>query len=243
MTLQEFSDEFDIQYDSIAGKSNTGIDAYEKSVYLTRAQLELVKNYYDPNSNRKQKGFEGSEKRRVDLKSLILTHKESTFTISGLGITNDSKFFKIPNNVMFIVYEQLDVKRSNCSNVFKVLVTPVTHDEISYQLNNPFKNPSKTKAWRLDSASVNKEVEIIYPGDIENYTCRYIKYPKPIILEDLEVFAPNDNLSIDGLYQPTPCELDIEIHPEILNRAVELALGDYSPQTLESKMTLDTRNE
>jgi hypothetical protein len=29
---------------------------------LTKAQLEIVKNYYDPLSNRKQKGFESSEK-------------------------------------------------------------------------------------------------------------------------------------------------------------------------------------
>ena len=71
MTVQEFSNQFDILYNAIATQSAPGIDSYEKSVYLTKAQLEIIKNYYDPASNRKQKGFEGSEKRRVDLKNLI----------------------------------------------------------------------------------------------------------------------------------------------------------------------------
>lgn len=69
MTTTEFNDEFDIHYNSIAGQSAPNIDAYEKSVYLTKAQLELVKNYYDPTSNRKIRGFEASEKEEWILKN------------------------------------------------------------------------------------------------------------------------------------------------------------------------------
>jgi hypothetical protein len=39
------------------------------------------------------------------------------------------------------------------------------------------------------------------------------------------------------------CELSESLHREILDRAVEIALRDYKPQGLESKITLDQRNE
>ena len=75
MTVEELNNEFDIHYNSIAGQSSPNLDLYEKSIFFTKAQLELVKNYYDPQSNRKQKGFEASEKRRTDLKELIKNYK------------------------------------------------------------------------------------------------------------------------------------------------------------------------
>ena len=44
MTVSEFSNEFDVYYNSIATNAAPSIDLYEKSVYLTKAQLEIVKN-------------------------------------------------------------------------------------------------------------------------------------------------------------------------------------------------------
>jgi len=44
MTTKEFSNEFDILYNSIATNAAPGIDLYEKSVFLTKAQDELIKN-------------------------------------------------------------------------------------------------------------------------------------------------------------------------------------------------------
>ena len=58
MTTTEFKNEFNIHYNAIATQSAPSIDDYELSVYLTKAQLEVIKNYYDPASNRKLKGFE-----------------------------------------------------------------------------------------------------------------------------------------------------------------------------------------
>ena len=37
MTIQEFSSEFDVQYNNIASNAAPGLDEYEKSVLLTRA--------------------------------------------------------------------------------------------------------------------------------------------------------------------------------------------------------------
>lgn len=37
MTLQEFSDEFDVLYNNIMSNQAPGLDEYEKSVFLTKA--------------------------------------------------------------------------------------------------------------------------------------------------------------------------------------------------------------
>lgn len=243
MTLLEFSDQFDILFDSIAGKSAPGFDAYEKSVYLTKAQLEIVKNHYDPTSNAKQKGFENTEKRRVDIKELVKTHKTKT-TVRGEGISELSSFVVIPNDTFLIVFEKVVVSREDCPDK-SVMVIPTTHDEFNYHMQNPFKRASKDRAMRLDVSSMDgvKVVEIVYPIKDFTYINRYIKYPNPIILKDLNIEFPNDNLTLDSQSAQSECELDQELHPEILNRAVQLAVADYKTSELEAKIATGARDE
>ena len=244
MTVEELNNEFDIHYNSIAGQSSPNLDLYEKSIFFTKAQLELVKDYYDPQSNRKQKGFEASEKRRTDLKELIKNYKSSTFFSDNNAIDSNSKFFNIPNDVFLITNEKGIIKDTGCFEGKSLNIKPMTQDEYNIQIDNPFKKPNEKVAWRLDFSKINnnKVVEIVTPYKIE-YNLRYIKYPKPIILGDLDILFPSENLSIDGQTSPSTCELDIEIHKEIVDRAVELALRDYKPSGLESKTQLDQRNE
>lgn len=244
MTVKELSDEFDIHYNNIAGQSNPNIDVYEKSVYLTKAQLEIIKNYYDALSNRKQKGFEGSEKRRRDLNQIVKPYRTSS-TVTGLGIDKNSKFFVIPDETFLIVTEKLYNATATCESDQNIEVKPVLHDEYNTDIKNPFRNPSNNKAWRLDISNINdqKVVEIVTPVTGSEYQMRYIKYPKPIILANLNTTYPGETLSIDGEVTASTSELNESIHREIIDRAVELALLDYKPQNLQGKVQLDARNE
>ena len=244
MSIEELNNEFDIHYNSIAGQSSPNLDLYEKSIFFTKAQLELVKDYYDPQSNRKQKGFEASEKRRTDLKELIKNYKSLIYFSDDNAIDSNSKFFNIPNDVFIITNEKGIIKDTGCFEGKSLNIKPMTQDEYNIQIDNPFKRPNEKVAWRLDFSKINnnKVVEIVTPYKIE-YNLRYIKYPKPIILGDLDILFPSENLSIDGQTSPSTCELDIEIHKEIVDRAVELALRDYKPSGLESKIQIDQRNE
>ena len=248
MTSLELDNEFNIHFNSIAGQSAPNLDAYEKSVFLTKAQLEIVKNYYDPQSNRKQKGFEASEKRRQDLKELIKNYIDNSAFDDESKIHINSKFYNLPEDLFLIINEQVKITSEDCFNNTVINVKPITHDEFNIQNKNPFKTPDSSIAWRLDFSRIddNKVVEIISPYNITGsleYRLRYLKYPNPIILKDLSVEFPGENLSIDGITDETNCELNEEIQREILDRAVELALRDYKPQNLESKIQLDTRNE
>lgn len=244
MNVSEFKNEFKISYDSIATSSAPNIDDYELSVYLTKAQLELVKGYYNENGNKYKEGFEGSEKRRSDLKELITSYSNDSYFTSSKAIHSDSKFFKIPNDVFLIISESLEILNEGCDKGKSIKIKPITHDEFSDQILNPFKRPNKDVAWRLDLSKIdsNSVVEIVSKFNVK-YQLRYIKYPRPIILTDLNVFYPNDHLSIDGITSVSECELNQSIHREIIDRAVELALRDYKPSGLESKIQLDQRNE
>ena len=244
MTLSEFKNEFQISYNNIATNSAPNIDDYELSVYLTKAQLELIKDYYNPNGNKYKEGFESSEKRRIDLKELIVSYTNNNYFTSSKAIHKNSKFFNIPNDVFLIINENVEILNKGCDNERVSNVKPVTHDEFSKQIFNPFKRPNKYISWRLDYSKIDSKnvVEIISEFDII-YKLRYIKYPKPIIITDLNLFYPDDNLSIDGYTNALDCELNKEIHREIIDRAVELALRDYKPSGLESKIQIDQRNE
>lgn len=247
MTVTEFSNEFDIAYNSIATNAAPGIDMYEKSVYLSKAQLELVKNYFNPKGNKYQSGFENDSKRRNDLSELIKNYSSSSTISPTTGISEESQFFTIPKNTFLIIQESAQVSSTNvCIDGSYIDVRPRTHDEFNVLIKNPFKRPNKDIIWRMDysiQSGANKNVELISPYTIINYKMRYLQTPEPIVLVDLDTEFEGEGLSIDGIKTVQTCKLNESMHREILDRAVELALVDYKPTNAQLKTQVDLRNE
>lgn len=269
MTVEEISNEFDIQYDNISTNSAPGLDLYEKSVYLTRAQLELVKSHFNPLGNKYKKGFENSSKRKVDLEELVKNYNsEDKYLNHNNSISDNSQFFTIPKNVFLIIQEQVvsyDTKlcgnssfaNSNIDNNKPIWfdwknldIKPISHDQYNELKSNPFQKPDEKIVWRInynyaEPTATFKHIELISPYSLNVYRLRYVEFPKPIILTDLNKgdFI-GQNLSIDGETNENTCLLNQEIHREIIDRAVELALVDYKPeQSLQLKTQMNTRNE
>jgi hypothetical protein len=249
MTTKEFSNEFDIHYNSIASNQAPGLDLYEKSVFLTKAQLEIVKNYANGLGNKYQAGFENTSKRRADLKELIFSHASTTrIDNNANAVDPKSVFFLIPKDVFLIVQESAKLISTNsCINGTYANVVPKTHDEYNIQKDNPFKKPNKKIVWRLDFHTLNtgnSNVELLTSEQsISEYKVRYLKYPEPIILTNLDDAFSGEGLSIDGKTNEQTCKLSENIHREILDRAIEIALADYKPETLQVKLPLNQRNE
>ena len=86
MTILEFSDQFDVLYNNITSNQAPGLNEYEKSLFLTKAEKEIVKNYFSPNSvgNTLKQGFDDSAKRQADFSVLMKTSK-CTF-VSDFGV-------------------------------------------------------------------------------------------------------------------------------------------------------------
>lgn len=225
MTVDEFSNELDI----LLNKSNIELDEYEKSLLLTQAQLDLVNKYVTQD-------FESNSKVRTDLQELIKNYASEDIISSSNGISSDSKFFKLPADVLVIIQEQCTITSTDdCLNNSTIPVVPKTHDEYNKQIKNPFKKPDSSLVWRLDFHKQNfidSNVELISPYTISKYTVRYISYPEPIVLTNLSNSVSGEGLSIDGVSTFQTSKLNESIHKEILNRANELAMSSYRENNL-----------
>lgn len=227
MTIPEFSNAFDVLYNSYSSQAPFGVqssrelDEFEKSVFLTKAQEEVVINLYN-GKNLYNDSFESTEEIRRYLDGLV---KTKVYTVDerteGPKVSENSIFYKLPPDLLFITMEQVSLEddRLGCYKGTYVSVYPVTQDEYGKIKNNPFRGPTKYKAIRLDSGE--STVELISKYEIGSYLIRYLSKPKPIILEDL-----GEGLSIDNEHNRSEkCELSPLLHDTILQRAVRLALS------------------
>ena len=225
MTTQEFSNEFDTLLNSYSTTPPYGdenrlditLDEYEKSVFLTKAQEEIVVELY-AGKNQFGESFERTEEIRRYLSDLIKTVVLSDKLTGHVGLSKTSMFFELPEDVWFITYESATLKdeRLGCLDGEEATIVPVTQDEYYRVAKNPFRGPSKGRAVRLDIG--DGVIEIISDYNIDKYLVRYLSRPKPIVLVDL------GELSVNGIKVRTECELNPVIHRAILERAVRLAI-------------------
>lgn len=217
MDVQELSSLFDTLLQPYIAKDNFGeqntlaFDEYEKSIFLTKAQEQIVLELYQE--------LEQSEENRKYLSNLIKTGNyipigEQDETL----INNTFKSYKveIEDSVLFMIYEQCTLSNeNNCINGRIVSVVPTIHDDLDKVLKNPFKSPNSRKVIRLD---FDNKIELISKYNISNYKVRYLKKPNPIILVTLE------DLNIDKKQEVSNGETNPILHERIVQRAVQLAV-------------------
>ena len=236
MTTKEFSNQFDTLVDSYRRfkdfdrqqiLDSIEFDEYEKSVYLTMAQDELVVNFYN-GKNIYGEAFEDTEEMRRYLDVLVKTSKPNEVIAdesgSGsddgyVGVSSNSVFYELPSDILFIVYEQAKLSDSGvgCYNGSLINVQPALHDEYNRIRKNPFRGPTRYRILRLDAGQ--SVVELVSKYSFTDYMIRYIAKPSPIILEDI---AP---LSIRDEHKEQDCHLNSILHDIILKRAVQMALA------------------
>lgn len=144
MNVREFSDEFDVLYNNITSNQAPGLNEYEKSVFLTKAQYDVLKSYFDPAGNKFQQGFDGSKKRQADFTNLIKTK-----SLVELSISPEEKFdrrsrcYSMPNDLFLPINEK-------CNNdTLNFVVTPISYQEYDSLMLKPYQYPVKRQVWRL----------------------------------------------------------------------------------------------
>ena len=271
MTAQEFSSEFDLLYNNISSNQAPGFTEYEKSVFLTKAQDEIIKNYFTnvQGGNKYQQGIEDSEKRYADFSALLNAAELSAETTGVTPFDERGKIFKLPDGttpsdnpkpkVMIVITETFKTKKeaNAVTDLDSYQVVPLRFDEYIRLMFKPSSDPLKKQVWKLmgNSELGNGSIEIVpHWKDKNNATnklvLKYIRKPYPIILEDLS----SQGFTIEG-YKGTGgsttgtavsgkacCELAEELHPEILQRAVELAKVFYQGEPT-SIVTAGQRSE
>lgn len=178
MSTEEFSDQFDVLYNNITSNQAPGLNEYEKSVFLTKAQDEIIKNYFSPKGNPKQDGFDDSPKRQADFSSIIET---ATLQIGDSTSRFDQRsiVYRMPSNLFISLNEQLMVNNTPFT------IVPVSYQEYDRLMSKPYKYPPKHMAWRLITknavvSSSPSTAEGMYNGQ---YRLRTVsEYGKPIRL-------------------------------------------------------------
>ena len=176
MTIVEFSNEFDVLYNNITSNQAPGLDEYEKSVFLTQAQEDIVRCYFDPKSNKVQEGFDGSQKRQYDFSSLIKTTELKNVTDIMEYEKNNTNFnlpsffdvksvsFLSPNNLFLTINESIIDTKTN----ERFLVNPITYNEYFRLKTKPYGMPLKRQAWRLITNDANRLARTGYYVDTKN---------------------------------------------------------------------------
>lgn len=230
MTVEELYSEFNLFYNNIASNQAPGLDNYEISVYLTKAQETLVDALYLE--------FEHSENTRRKLANLVKTKKLSAIitTSDNMLYPEYTTVYSEPSDCRNIVNEQLRMAKNadKCIRGKVIDLQPVLHDEVDSIIENPFRFNYK-RGLRLDASYNNQKVIEILTKDkhIDYYQIRYIQNPLPIILTNsLNSNLPEDaGMQINGVIfsynNSSNGSLIPELHRQLIEYAAKMAYQDY----------------
>lgn len=227
MTALEMKNEFLIGYDKVTSFAAPGFTNEEISLFLSEAQEQLVKNRYHGKGNKYQEGFEETEKRVKDL-SKIIRQINATVSADQSDILNSNGLiFELPENYWLTVGEWV-ITSDNCGAEKTITRKPL--NQYFAELKDPFKKPSNTDIWRVDSTPLNGVLrhELITNGTytINEYKLRYIK-----TLTDI---------NIDGNINS---ELHPMVHREIVKLAVTIALENQQEPRSQTQAQLGSQVE
>lgn len=155
MTTTEFSNQFDLLFNNISSNQAPGLNEYEKSVFLTKAQDEIVKNYFqaESNGNTIKKGFDDTAIRQMDFSDLImsktLTEEQEEPDVDPRAlvykISKDDRVYIIINESLYLMVNQEGKLKVNGIRQ----VVPIKYTEYMRLMSKPFKEPLKNMAWRI----------------------------------------------------------------------------------------------
>lgn len=227
--------QFDILYDKITNFDAPGYTQEEKSALLTKAQERVVYKYYEP-FNKTRESFEQTESRKKELKELV---KGATITIPSATQTNNmpnGTFYDLPADCLFVINEEATTSSEDpCKNGKRIRVKPITHDEYSILIDNPFKRPTIEKyAYRLDYQGAKHELVTDGTYNISAYHLRYIERLQPIITGAVTYL---------GVVGPLDCKLDPSVHERIVDEAVLIATGTTEPEFYQLKTIEQQKSE
>lgn len=162
MTTQEFSNEFEVLYNNIMSNQAPGLDEYEKSVFLTKAQEELVRDYFNSRNVKNAQGFDDSQKRQYDFSTLLSSAElyDCADNIRALAafrlitfnpiFDNRSRVYLAPSDLFLAINESIE---DSAKRRYSVL--PISYDEYNRLMSKPYGFPLKRQAWRIISDRIS----------------------------------------------------------------------------------------
>lgn len=147
MTCEEFSNEFDLFYNNIMSNQAPGLNEYEKSVFLTKAQDDIIKKYFTLKGNKYNENFDGSIKRNIDFSKLY-----NTFSLSSISLgqqQNIHDFLKADYEDFALEYVSEINPNKSCFTTFQSMaIKTLTFNITEKDLNKVFSSKIRISTWR-----------------------------------------------------------------------------------------------
>lgn len=108
MNVVEFLDEFNVLYNNLNSNQAPGLNEYQISVLMTKAQDELLKNLFLGNStgNPIGAGIDTTERRSIDYSNITKVIMPEAIESSEYNtLDSNSIIYKLPSDILFIINE------------------------------------------------------------------------------------------------------------------------------------------
>ena len=218
MNPQEMYIELALYLREVSSETDRNFLIEETAIYLNRAQLLKVKQWYDKQRNDFNE-IDDSQRNIDNLRTLYITHKELENTGDDKDLNRKS--FKLPEDYLFLVK---DYSLTNYCNGVPVPNRLTRGENLISQLRVSF---SKTDPESpISSLSDVDKLYVYYNNkfNINKVWIDYIKYPRDIKLvttipDSIEGYDPINSVS---------CELPEHTHQEIVTLAKELMHKDLN---------------
>lgn len=251
MTLKEFSTQFDTLYNNIMSNQAPGLNEYEKSVFLTKAQDQILKNYFTSNNTIKS-GFDTGIKRQYDFSNLISEgemkfipcHWEEKFDPRSLVyiypedcflVLNEHLFRNYKNNPQYKLTDYLYLNDTDTEQL-ELLFEDYKADGINPSLKDIIKTKLLISLENDMTKDLNTNKAAIYTDQTEenndNYCRIIIEGTTPLeSLRTLEFIKYKDNDNLDSE------------HLDEIEKTIEFSLQSPLPQVIQEEGDMTTYYE
>lgn len=173
----EFSNEFNVLYNNITSNQAPGLDEYEKSVFLTKAQDEIVKAYFNPKTNKVQEGFDGNERRQIDFSMIMRSKVYEPKTIIEKNSTGESGGEVAGNNTELVQPLALEVAETPAIIVESIdkYIDLSTMDVVSRVVNSDGETEVTLTPFKDSFFDLRPETKsVVLEDDILMFTNEYV---------------------------------------------------------------------
>ena len=229
MDIETMHQNVKLELDKTSALELPAFEPEEIDYWLNMAIRKFVKTRYD-GLNTKRTGFEQTQKRIDDLRTLISTYTDTSPSASTTFVASGGYSSDLPvvgsgvgdQDYWFALAEDVNIVVSTVES--RVGITECTLDELRFRLDNPYSEHilhyGSAKPLRIFNAD---SVELIGDGNytIDDYHLTYLRMPVTV-----------DNVPVGT----ADCDLPEHTHDEIVKMAASMMLENVEQPRYQSHM-------
>lgn len=221
MTTTEMSNEFDILYNQVNSNQAPGVDEFEKSVFLTKAQNQVILAKFDPRGNKFQSGFninDLGQLRQYDFSTLIENTELDRITSQQYSPYDPRAItFVLPDDYFLTLNESVVENYQQVPYIYQII--DISYGDYTRLMQKPYQYPPKRSVWKLITKNGTVEEQIVVEDNPQVAQVQTERGAKLHTIQSVEVsgtfceligkFINKDNITYKMRYvkRPTPIVL------------------------------------